>query len=1010
MARHLRVVQTQPAEYEAELEEEDVRTSPPKRPRLMAGLLGGDEGTESLTSSPLAQPPGARAIAQATQLRSAVEDFLGRAHGADDVALFDAAVQRSIVSDPRYDFCVQVLSATGRAGHIEPAFVMDTTQADHERRTLQTVLQRRSKIAELLHQISTQREVLEEAEHARVLEATSGVTERIRRLREEESKIDQDIRQLSPMITELSTLLDRFGRLVLRPGEIDWPVVTARWSNRVLEEWASLVAQRKVLSRELRQSNRLLGVINKDRATAQEGWGTDAFARTPIGRQLASDDPSLFDLPERQRIGHAIFAMVLPVLMIDVPVLSSPTWFEGAPYPSLFDDALFEHLILGSFVMALKTALTPTTQPGGRRAGGAARGGAAAAAPTAPTLALNPTFAFWSAVLMPLLRESAMVKRLAEDFSLNINDDRSLAYLFYQTDIYLPEDLRRPEEASLDEGETEEPSSSSSDASVAKRFLTSWFGSDAPKPPVRSDGRVIRRLQEQRRPLQYGVGYDADASENPIFVRLFPWLTQFPPGGSLSKDVKSEATVDALLYAQCLQQGLASLIAEGGVAAVFNLIWRAFDRLDLTAPQLAAARDVFLKELELRFAALFFGDRYFESWALAQSLKQLYQQNEVMPRFLAALLRTGDALSSDVFKIASEQERQRMVDAEAYRFEEAFIHGQALGTVIQEDLQQGRSDAPTLTDVQTGLERLSPDRVRRLGLLPRVRNIQRLFLSDVDAARLKWPDWISLSDAKTLRDQWREEGRIVIAPQQRLLEWESLVDDTVLKQLAEQVPGLDLEGAHVALLIEQLQPFLRQWSRSLGQERNALEERITRLEDRITILTRQAEADPAVEARAAGDFSALERELREENERLDTQRKSLLARANLGHFTALRGDISTAAQAAYSFIRNHRYGRWCDALNGTGGASADEQGIFVLMTTLHSRARNAFAVLTNAHMVTAEQRSGSRALYQQTRFNDLTEVEKLNVTATLVRIPPGEILAGSAEAQDLYLGLLQPPQ
>jgi hypothetical protein len=1009
MARHLRVVQTQPAEYEAEIEEEeDVRASPPKRARLMAGLLGDDEGTESLTSSPLAQPSGGRAIAQATQLRSAVEDFLGRAHGADDVALFDAAVQRSIVSDPRYDFCVQVLSATGRAGHIEPAFVMDTTQADHERRTLQTVLQRRTKIAELLHQIDSQRQVLEEAEHLRVLEATSGVTERVRRLRDEETKIEQEIGQISPMITDLTVLLDRFGRLLPRLGEIDWPVATARWSSRVLKEWATL-APRKLLSRELRQSNHLLEVISsKDRATAQQGWGTDGFARTAIGRQLASEaisgDPSLVDVPERQRIGHAIFAMVVPLLMIDVPVLSSPTWFEGAPYPSLFDDALFEHLVMGSFVTGLKTALTPTTQPTGRRVGG---GGARGAQ---PSLAVNPTTAFWSAVLMPLLRQSAMVRRLAEDFRLDLEDDRSLASLFYQTDIYLPDDLQRQEEeAARGEVDTEEPSSQ---ASIAKQFLTIWLGSNA-ELPVPSDGRVIRRLQGPRRPLQYGVGYDVDASDNPIFVRLFPWLTKFQLG-RLSKDVNSEAIVDVLLYAQCLQQGLASLMAEGGVAAIFNLIWRAFDQLGLTAPQLAAARDVFLKELELRFSTLFFQESYFDTWTVGpsspSSFKQLYQQNEVMPRFLAALLRTGDALSSNVFKIASEQETQRLIDAEVYRFEETYRHGLTLGTLIQEDLQQGLSAAPTLADVETGLGRLGADRVRRLGLLQRVRNLQRLFVSDLEVVNFKWPDWISLSDAKTLRDQWRDDGRVVIAPQPRLLEWESLVDEGALKQLAEQLDGLDLEGAHVALLIEQLQPFIRQWSRSLSQERNALEERVTRLEDRITLLTRQAQANPALEARAAGDFSALERELREENDRLDKQRQSLLARANLGHFTALRGDISTAAQAAYSFVRNHRYGRWCDALNGTGGASADGQGIFVLMTTLHSRARNAFAILTNAHMVTAEQRSGSRALYQQTRFNDLTEVEKLNVTATLVSISPGEILAGSAEAQDLYLGLLQPPQ
>jgi hypothetical protein len=964
MARRLSVVQEQEPADEVEQEEEEIlRGSPPKRPRTRTEEEG--EAASRPTS-------GSRAVAEAAQLRMNIQDLLGRAEMNNDLDVFDSLLQHSILSDPRYDFLVQVLSGTGRAGHLDPSFVMDTTMGQEGRKSLQFILQRREKISELLEQIHRQRETLQEAEHIRLVEATAGVTSRVRRLRAEQIKIQAEAGTIRSTVQELTLILDRLDRPLPKQGEIDLPVVALQWWVAVKKEWDALSLQKR-LSLEVTQSTRLLRYLTDNRETASKNWGNDAFANSPTGKWL-TEQVGLGLSPasdQRKLIGVAIFEMALPFVMIEVPVLSSPTWFERAPYPSVMDNALFNYLFMGSFVTGVLNAVA------------AKRGARAGAQQQQQALAVNPIDTFTRFVILRILRESSLVKQLISQFRLSLDSDSDVASLFYQTGAYVEAE--------------EETESSDAQLSAAARFLR--FHSAG--LPVQSEGRLVRDRQRRSPGGIYGIGYDTDIRQFAAFLRLFPWLAHLPK--SLPLEQESESYVDSLIYSQCLQQGIATILAGAGSIQLMNFFWEAFEQLGLPAPVLKATRESFLKELELRFAPLFFERRYFDDWNGGGGLRLSYQAEEIMPRLLAQLLESAEALSNNVLKLPRPEDQQSLQVAEDYRMETALEEAKAAGTLVQQDLEAGLLEVPAL---QTNLERFSTDRVLQVGYLMRLRSNHRKFTTELETPDIQWPEWLVQSRFKDTRDQWREFGRIAIGPPPRFQAWEAEIDEASLKRFYDQLPGLDIEGAHLGELVAKLQAFLVDWRDGQRGELATLDLRTARLESQIERISEQSRADPVTEARAAADFSGLEAQLREENERLTKERASLLARANLGGLAAMRGDVYTATGQAYSFIRNHRLGAWCDALNGAGGSTADEQGIYVLMTTRHSRARNAFASLTIAFMVTAEQRSGSRAIYQQTRMNDLTEVEKLNVASTLVAIPAGEILTGGTDGQFLYHGLL----
>lgn len=996
-------------------------------PRLIR-TFGGSNQPSSPTTANADEPPAKRQRLDVETrrddlLQMNIDQLITSAEETDEVADAKRALIGRITRDPRYQFFVDVVGASGRGGPIDPMTVFDTTNV----RALLTELS--EKIARLsqgrtlvntltreMQRIISERPRLEQEKlttRLRFAEVQTKSQDILRKRRQRVVALQDQTRRLlelkrvgQPAIMWWEKLVDQIrARELLGSSQPATKGTRKPQAGSLGAFVTSLAGSQKSESYTAHVSEIVQEFIKLIAAEPGVMWlqtlNVEAFHKTPLGIKILGIYSRQFNVPVQSireddrpmAIAEVMLDLVMGFIMPAAPTLDHPDLFISTPFPLFMDYKIFAFTLNEPFRSAIGTKGSDELVK-----------------------------------LMPFLVQT--YSQLYEKLTLNGVDERNKFALLFELYKQVPLNPRprtRTSQTSPPSPSPPTPTPQGEQAvgqtftppvgTVPKRRASTTqvknqkpsgnttideSGTEEPDEPSRlgfprsmgklagtntAKQKAAQNLREARDP-RYSERLEAVV---PNARQLFPWIQAFEGVAELGYDDKiEEAAMDFTIFAHCLQEALLRLIDVDSPSRRSRKILEAY-----LAPIPQAAHLKFLKDVVANVAILIDDNVLYlkptknNPQPTATDIRQTQLQALTETQLCEALLRDIVAWSREL----EPNDVEPIVSVPSAWLNHHRKTGQ--GITIAEFIRAWHADMATLTGREANNSQLIP---RAEWNWPRHSASTTPGKGDPDYTNPSISDSISFGDTF---------GKFVNIKKER---------DQEVTDYQTRIGGLIASGGNpdsvfnkVAVASHLIDPYVDFINQNSAEEIAKTSKEIEELEEQLASVTRSQAASGASDEDEQDDddddddmgmivppggstnrstprgrnnaySNDIEIKLEQVNEFVEKTRariESLKRSINTSPLIPLT-NMSVAISQSFAYLRSKQGGQsWCEIVR-----SPDN-----LIVSRNEEARRLFATLVRDHMTNSEQRSGARALYQQRTYYDVVFIDKSVVAERLLSIP-----------------------
>ena len=877
--------------------------------------------------------------------------------------------------DPRYAFMLDVFGATGRGGTTDPMMVFDTSRFRGALEDIKKIEAMREETINLLREAERTKKSVHKRgpriERSQLNEKLD-LEETKRRIEDRITATRTDLAKTRTRSAQLESLAAE--KLVHATGLLWWK---GRYFQAQFEATNGLFDYTKhtaVVLQDVAYIDRAKGPSTSFMESLGVTINPDSLVYKMLGEifkaQISSASAGNSDLD----IAEVLLDLALPFIMPMTPTLNDPEWFVGAPLPSILDYRIFSALLHQPFMFktgSVKRYILP--------------------------------------VIIELLEANSTLYRSLKVKGVGEERFHNLFALYSDPPTARPESSLEAESVSNNNTITNPvikpvraKRGAKSSGGANSTFDTEMSEARFKPTQTLSAGRVAKGEAIPvaiASPIRQKTYIGTYVNRIPGAKKELPWISQLEDRNSDDDDEDVEAaynlfenpetderTVDFAVFSQCLQEALVTLVSK--VPADSDALYRPRSRniLNFYLDRLGnddKVRSDFVKNVITQALILIDGNVFFQtrSTEAQPSLKNTLVQRVTEPQLCVVLIREFTAWLSKQDVNLPENQLINISDNIRKEASQGPLDKQF---VIF--LRQWYANAATLTNEE--ISRTKPFTLAEWNFGNHV------LVRNAATAKLPWVASTGAANAKTLLEPKLEEfiEKKIKATTPNIATFDGLTPGHEAERSDFKSADLLCKLGWAGVFIDDyLNDFLVQevngYRDQLQLNLNESERYLQTVRDEIAELTERIEA---VDMDGGDDVStppAFEtKPLQDLIDNLTAQITRLKAFITTAPFEVL-SHIAVAVQQAYAFIRGKPNGEWWT--NQVCSAAS-------LMTSSNAQARSLFASIVREILTNSEQRSGSRAVYQQRSYYDLAFIAKNVAADRLLAIKPHDAVRGGS--------------